>query len=146
MDEVHDFKGEEYNSKSVEEIDQGGVATNTLVSAIEPKIGMEFDTIDELYAYYKSYGKQEGFGISKRTSSKKGAEQARYMTIVCNKVGNPRQRGKNILKPRPTSVTNCRARINATICSAGCWKITSVELAHNHILSPSKQDFILVIR
>jgi len=102
---------------------------------------MIFETLDELICYYKSHAKQEGFGTSKKTSTKRGADTSRYQTIVCNKADMPRSRGKNIMKPRPISKSNCKARINAIACLTGRWKIGSLELNHNHNLSPSKARF-----
>ena len=35
------------------------------------KIGMLFDSIDEMFTYYKAYGKQEGFPVKRRTCKKR---------------------------------------------------------------------------
>ncbi|OVA00771.1 hypothetical protein BVC80_9083g64 [Macleaya cordata] len=36
----------------------------------EPKVGMMFNTTDEVLDYYKKYAKQLGFPVKKRSSSK----------------------------------------------------------------------------
>lgn len=48
----------------------------------EPKIGMTFDTIEEVTHFYENYGKQMGFGVFKRSSRKSlDDEETRYATI-----------------------------------------------------------------
>jgi hypothetical protein len=34
----------------------------------EPKVGMTFDSENEVLSYYMQYAKQVGFGVTKRTS------------------------------------------------------------------------------
>jgi hypothetical protein len=43
----------------------------------EPKEGMTFDSLDELASHYRTYAKQQGFGVVKR--SKKKACKWAYM-------------------------------------------------------------------
>ncbi|XP_042415054.1 protein FAR1-RELATED SEQUENCE 5-like [Zingiber officinale] len=42
---------------------------------------------------------------------------------------------KNALHPRPSSKTNCKAKINVAVRNDGNFVITSVDLEHNHLLS-----------
>ena len=39
------------------------------------------------------------------------------------------------------SKTNCEARISVVACADGRWKINSLELNHNHSMSPNKARF-----
>ena len=84
--------------------------------AVDPKLGMMFDSIVDAVIYYKRYAKEKGFGVVryvtiacsyagklrirlnrpgiKRTrSTKKGDDGVvRYETIVCSYAGKPRIR------------------------------------------------------
>ncbi|TXG61651.1 hypothetical protein EZV62_013014 [Acer yangbiense] len=105
----------------------------------EPKKGMEFNSLEDLLSYYKSYGKKCGFGvITKRTD--RGEDQiARYVTLACSRDGKARNRTLSVAK-RPTGKTECKAKINALRCD-GKLRLTTVHNIHNHGLSPKKSRF-----
>ncbi|KAK1589558.1 hypothetical protein Q3G72_035271 [Acer saccharum] len=105
----------------------------------EPKKGMEFNSLEDLLSYYKSYGKKCGFGvITKRTE--RGEDQiARYVTLACSRGGKARTRTLSVAK-RPTGKTECKAKINALRCD-GKLRLTTVHNIHNHGLSPKKSRF-----
>lgn len=50
----------------------------------EPKVGMIFDSIDDVVEFYRKYAKEKGFGMSIRTSKKVGGE-VRYVTVACSR-------------------------------------------------------------
>ncbi|KAK1584477.1 hypothetical protein Q3G72_033344 [Acer saccharum] len=80
----------------------------------KPKKGMEFNFIEDLLSYYKSYGKKCGFGVmTKRT-----------------------ERGEDQIVRK----TECKANINALRCD-GKLQLTTVHNIHNHGLSPKKSSF-----
>ncbi|KAL7190877.1 hypothetical protein ACSBR2_023032 [Camellia fascicularis] len=54
-----------------------------------PKVGMLFDSIDDLVQFYQGYVKEKGFGMCIRSSKKVGGE-VRYMTVACNHSGKPK--------------------------------------------------------
>ncbi|KAK6930226.1 FAR1 DNA binding domain [Dillenia turbinata] len=108
-----------------------------------PKSGMTFDSLDDLIEYYRSFGKQEGFGIRRRTASNSFDGKSKFVTIACNRAGKSESKRWNHLNPSPTARTECKARINATVWEAGNCRINSVVLDHNHPLSPSKGSFEL---
>ncbi|KAF5455808.1 hypothetical protein F2P56_025345 [Juglans regia] len=64
----------------------------------------------------------------------------RYVTLGCARGGKARKRITNISKPRPTTKTDCKARINAVLAD-DVLHITTVCNAHNHGLSPQKARF-----
>ncbi|XP_042426267.1 protein FAR1-RELATED SEQUENCE 5-like [Zingiber officinale] len=103
-----------------------------------PQIGMCFSAEEEVYDFYKSYAQGLGFGISKLGSKKGDDGQLKYFSFGCSKTGKTAPRVKNSFYPRPCSKTDCKARINITIQNDGLCVITSIQLEHNHALSPRK--------
>ncbi|KAF5457881.1 hypothetical protein F2P56_021955 [Juglans regia] len=101
---------------------------------------MMFKSEEELIAYYKSYGKQCGFGIITQRSHRFEDGGLRYITLGCARGGKARNRTTNVARPRPTSKTGCNARINASF-SEGVLKLLTVHNTHNHGLSPQKSRF-----
>ncbi|XP_035547427.1 protein FAR1-RELATED SEQUENCE 5-like [Juglans regia] len=106
----------------------------------EPKLGMLFKSEEELFSYYKKYGKQCGFGVSTQSSKRFKDGTLRYITLGCARGGKARNRTSNVARPRPTSKTECKAKINATFVD-GMLKVLSVHNEHNHGLSPQKSRF-----
>ncbi|KAF5454297.1 hypothetical protein F2P56_023973 [Juglans regia] len=106
----------------------------------EPKLGMVFKSEEELVSYYKRYGKQCGFGIMTQRSHRFEDGRLRYVTLGCARGGKARNRTSNVARPRPTSKTDCKAKINATFIE-GVLKVLTVHNSHNHGLSPQKSRF-----
>ncbi|XP_042950403.1 protein FAR1-RELATED SEQUENCE 5-like [Carya illinoinensis] len=119
---------------------QNTVHTEADDSIEEPKLGMMFTSEEELHSYYKKYGKQCGFGISIQSSKRYKDGTLRYITLGCARGGKARNRTSNVSRPRPTSKTECKAKINATFVD-GMVKVLSVHNEHNHGLSPQKSRF-----
>ncbi|KAK4597375.1 hypothetical protein RGQ29_015069 [Quercus rubra] len=91
---------------------------------LEPKVGMMFNSKEEVRAYYMQYAKQAGFGVSKRTYKLRHDGNLKYFTISSPK--------KNI---------GCKAKINATCCPDGKFTLTTIVLDHVHTLSPGKARY-----
>ncbi|XP_042950111.1 protein FAR1-RELATED SEQUENCE 5-like [Carya illinoinensis] len=106
----------------------------------EPKLGMVFKSEEDLLSYYKRYGQQCGFGIMTQRSHRFEDGSLRYVTLGCARGGKARNRMSNVARPRPTSKTDCKARINVTL-ERGVLKVNSVDNSHNHGLSPQKSRF-----
>ncbi|KAI9195297.1 hypothetical protein LWI28_013608 [Acer negundo] len=106
----------------------------------EPKKGTEFNSLEYLLSYYKSYGNKYGFRVmTKRT--KRGENQTiRYVTLACARDGKARNKTFNVDNPRPTGKTECKAKINA-LRFDGKLRLTTVHNIHNHGLSPKKSCF-----
>ncbi|XP_040994244.1 protein FAR1-RELATED SEQUENCE 5-like [Juglans microcarpa x Juglans regia] len=119
-----------------------GTAVHTKEADIieEPKLGMVFKSEEDLISYYKSYGKQCGFGIMTQRSHRFEDGRLRYITLGCARGGKAWNQTTNVARPRPTSKTGCNARINATF-SEGMLKLLTVHNTHNHKLSPQKARF-----
>ncbi|KAG2694522.1 hypothetical protein I3760_08G149300 [Carya illinoinensis] len=96
-----------------------------------PTTGMKFLSDKEVLLYYKRYAKQEGFGVIIKRTKRDLDGNAKYVTIGCACGG----------KPRPTTKTDCKAKVNARFVN-GEWVLTSVELLQNHsTVSPKKSRF-----
>ncbi|XP_035545971.1 protein FAR1-RELATED SEQUENCE 4-like [Juglans regia] len=107
----------------------------------QPKPGMEFATDKDLMTYYKRYAKQQGFGVITQRTKREADGSAKYLTIGCARGGKYHPSHNNISRPRPTTKTDCKARINAHLVK-GIWVVTTVEIAHNHsTVSPQKSRF-----
>ncbi|XP_042947953.1 protein FAR1-RELATED SEQUENCE 6-like [Carya illinoinensis] len=106
-----------------------------------PKAGMKFGSNKEVLSYYKRYAKQEGFGVIIRRTKRDIDGHARYVTIACARGGRYYPCHSNLSKSRPTTKTDCKAKVNARLVK-GEWVVTSVELVHNHsTISPKKARF-----
>ncbi|OVA14425.1 zinc finger protein [Macleaya cordata] len=47
--------------------------------SIEPKVGMKFDSVEDLHSLFKSYARLKGFGIRKRSSTKDEDGVSKYV-------------------------------------------------------------------
>ncbi|XP_035543634.1 protein FAR-RED ELONGATED HYPOCOTYL 3-like [Juglans regia] len=101
---------------------------------------MEFNSFEELFSYYKHYGKKCGFGVMTQRSERSEDQSVRYVTLGCARGGKARNKSSNLANPRPTGKTDCKARINA-LRVEGKMRLTTVHNTHNHGLSPMKSRF-----
>ncbi|XP_022883618.1 protein FAR1-RELATED SEQUENCE 5-like [Olea europaea var. sylvestris] len=62
----------------------------------------------------------------------------RYVTFTCSREGRRNYATGGSLKPQPTSQTDCKARISASLDNLEVWRINKVYLDHNHKTSLSK--------
>ncbi|KAG6536269.1 hypothetical protein ZIOFF_001320 [Zingiber officinale] len=110
-----------------------------------PEIGMIFSSEEEIRTFYNSYATSVGFGISKLGGRNGDDGKQKYFSIGCAKNRKKVSQAKNALHPRPSSKTNCKAKINVAVRNDGNFVITSVDLEHNHLLSPGKSHVIKVL-
>ena len=68
---------------------------------LEPKVGMMFNSKEEVRAYYMQYAKQAGFGVTKRTYKLRHDGNLKYFTISCVNQGKAKSKATNALKPSP---------------------------------------------
>ncbi|KAG7984020.1 hypothetical protein I3843_04G136000 [Carya illinoinensis] len=118
-----------------------GVNVGTQEVVEEPKVGMTFDSEDEVRAYYTEYAKIKGFGVSKRSSRPGDDGKLRYVTLACIHQGTAKSMASNVLRPRPIERFGCKAKINATLSLDGRYKLSTVILEHIHTLSLGKARF-----
>ncbi|KAH9666229.1 protein FAR1-RELATED SEQUENCE [Citrus sinensis] len=104
----------------------------------EPALGMLFDNHEEMFAFYKAYGKQEGFPVKVR-STKKGTDGiVKYAIFACGRSGKSESKSANALKPKPIVKNGCDAKIGGCLNEDGKWVLRTLNLQHNHGLSPDK--------
>lgn len=106
-----------------------------------PETGNTFESLDALFEYYREYGRQEGFGVKKKTSRPSPCGKLKFFSFSCSRAGKSVSHKQNFLTPNPLTRIQCKARVNATMFEDGRCKINSVSLVHNHELSPSKSQF-----
>ncbi|XP_042979976.1 protein FAR1-RELATED SEQUENCE 4-like [Carya illinoinensis] len=122
-----------------EDLEGTTVVPDDEVTVEAPRSGMEFKSVKELLAYYKKYAKQEGFGVRTQRTKRDDDGRPVYVTIGCARGEKYQPKHNNISKPRPTTKTDCKAKVSATLKQNEKWLLTSIENTHNHItVSPKK--------
>ncbi|XP_042978104.1 protein FAR1-RELATED SEQUENCE 4-like isoform X3 [Carya illinoinensis] len=122
-----------------EDLEGSTVVPDDEVRVDAPRSGMEFESVKELLGYYKKYAKQEGFGVRTQRTKRDDDGRPVYVTVGCARGGKYQPKHKDISKPRPTTKTDCKAKVNATLKQNEKWLVTTVENTHNHItVSPKK--------
>ncbi|KAF9602842.1 hypothetical protein IFM89_031702 [Coptis chinensis] len=64
----------------------------------ERKVGMKFDSFDDMLQYYRKYGNEKGFPVKIRTSRKGDDGDMRWVILACCREGKSRSTGKNLFK------------------------------------------------
>ncbi|KAL7228470.1 hypothetical protein ACSBR2_007229 [Camellia fascicularis] len=100
-----------------------------------------FKSSDEIYEYYATYGKKNGFAVSKKNCKKGGDGEKKYITLACTRAGKAIIKTSNPVKLRPQTRTGCKACINAILQPDGMWLLRSLVLEHNHKMSPTESRF-----
>ncbi|XP_074377611.1 protein FAR1-RELATED SEQUENCE 5-like [Apium graveolens] len=137
---VDDVKDE----KNVEKKNHGFKNSNDVV----PYVGKIFDTLDDAEAFYRNYGRKEGFEIIIRNTHKRtNINEPSYRLFICRKGGRvgatPLDFGKGKRVREVIPRTNCGARMCVVHkMKMDKWQISSVDLEHNHkLVSPEKVQF-----
>ncbi|KAI3967530.1 hypothetical protein MKW92_009230 [Papaver armeniacum] len=104
---------------------------------VEPKLGMMFESVDELFEFYNNYAYKTGFSIKRRTCKKENGVLV-HVSYTCSKEGKNITASNTPLNLPPTQRTGCKAKISARLCADDKWMISVVALQHNHLNSPSK--------
>ncbi|KAG6510726.1 hypothetical protein ZIOFF_028760 [Zingiber officinale] len=108
-----------------------------------PEIGMTFLSEEEVRTFYNSYAQNVGFGICKLGGRNGDDGKQKYFSIGCAKNGRKVSQAKNILYPRPSTKTNCKAKINVVIHNDGNFVITSYDSALKKKIENEKHmDFV----
>ncbi|KAK2654384.1 hypothetical protein Ddye_014240 [Dipteronia dyeriana] len=109
---------------------------------VKLEVGMVFNLVEELFEYYKMYGNEIGFQIIKRSSTKNDDGELKFVSYSCARCGISKSNSMNACKLQPTTKTGCKARLGASICPDGKWRITSITFEHNHELhTPGKVQY-----
>ena len=104
----------------------------------EPTLGMLFDSHEEMWQFYKAYGKQERFPVKKLNSKKWSDRIIRYATSACGRSGKSENKSTDVLKPKLIAKTGCDARMRGCVNEDGKLVLRTLNIQHNHGLSPGK--------
>ncbi|XP_024636596.2 protein FAR1-RELATED SEQUENCE 5-like [Medicago truncatula] len=114
---------------------------------LHPRIGMEFNNINDVKEFYISFAKKEGFGIRTRTTKEN------FCTLVCSNEGKHTTKSSNedeynvsmgTKKKTSTSRTDCKALLSVSKAwKRSKWSIISFSNDHNHaMLSPKSVNYL----
>jgi zinc finger SWIM domain-containing protein 3 len=99
---------------------------------------MEFNTIQDAWMFWVTYGGQKGFEVRKKYANKRQSDGAvRSCRYVCANEGHrvPDKRDHLTKHPRAETRTDCPVRIGLILDrEKGNYKVTDLILEHNHSL------------
>lgn len=113
-----------------------------------PKIGMEFDTIDGVFQFWKDYSKKVGFGVRKEYDNKDRKTGVVISKLfVCCKEGQKREKKNDdddMIRHRSSSRTDCKARLKVFLDKERKKYIVKEFVEeHNHELQPLSTAYML---
>ncbi|KAF8406214.1 hypothetical protein HHK36_008299 [Tetracentron sinense] len=102
----------------------------------------EFDTYEEAYSVYREYAKSIGFGTSK-LSSRRSKKNGEFIDAQfgCSNYGSKKQSAVEVVNPRPSQKTNCKASVSVKNNQNGKWFVYRFVKEHNHQLFPSHAHY-----
>lgn len=112
--------------------------------ALEPYIGMEFNSRDEAREFYVAYGRRTGFTIRIHHNRRSRVNnQVIGQDFVCSKEGFRAKkyiyRKDRVLPPPPITREGCQAMIRLALRDGMKWVVTKFVKEHNHkLMNPSK--------
>lgn len=107
-----------------------------------PKVGMIFDSEEDAFQFYVTYGCHAGFGITRRSNNTFDGFRYRS-TFICSKGGQSRLRSGVTRPARKRGMkTGCKAKMIVKDAHfQNRWEVIVLELEHNHPLDPSLLKF-----
>ncbi|XP_038712951.1 protein FAR1-RELATED SEQUENCE 12-like [Tripterygium wilfordii] len=112
--------------------------------AVEPYIGMEFDSRDDAREFYVAYGRRTGFTVRIHHNRRSRINNLVIgQDFVCSKEGFREKkytyRKDRVLPPPPITREGCSAMLRVALRDGAKWVVTKYVKEHNHtLLSPSK--------
>ncbi|XP_059632908.1 protein FAR1-RELATED SEQUENCE 5-like [Cornus florida] len=147
----HEIPGDElskkldfYAGKDDNMIDQSFGELPSNMEALEPYIGMEFNSRDEAREFYVAYGRRTGFTVRIHHNRRSRVNnQVIGQDFVCSKEGFRAKkyvyRKDRILPPPPVTREGCQAMIRLALRDGEKWVVTKFINEHSHkLMSPSK--------
>ncbi|KAI8012989.1 Protein FAR1-RELATED SEQUENCE 5 [Camellia lanceoleosa] len=125
-------------------IDQSVGNLASVDNAVEPHIGLEFNSRDEAREFYVAYGRHTGFTVRIHHNRR---SRINNMVIgqdfVCSKEGYREKkyvcRKDRVLPPPPITREGCPAMLRVALRDGAKWVITKFVKDHNHsLMSPSQ--------
>lgn len=110
----------------------------------EPHSGLEFESKEAAYSFYREYAWSVGFGITIR-ASRRSKKSGKFIDIkiACSRFGSKRASSTSV-QPRPCIKTDCKAGMHMKRTPDGKWVVHSFIKEHNHEICP--HDFYNSIR
>ncbi|KAL0012426.1 hypothetical protein SO802_007534 [Lithocarpus litseifolius] len=112
-----------------------------------PKVGMEFDTLEAAWMFWKNYGKQMGFSVRKYYTNKSKIDgEITSRRFLCSKEGTrkPDKRDHLTSQPRQETRTNCLVRLGVSLVhKTGKYKVYDFASEHNHVLHLATTTFMM---
>ncbi|KAF8063907.1 hypothetical protein N665_1177s0008 [Sinapis alba] len=110
----------------------------------EPRNGMEFESKEAAYYFYREYARSVGFGITIK-ASRRSKRSGKFIDvkIACSRFGTKRESSAAI-NPRSCPKTGCKAGLHMKRKENEKWVIYSFVKEHNHEICPD--DFYASVR
>ncbi|TKY75517.1 FAR1-RELATED SEQUENCE 2 [Spatholobus suberectus] len=102
----------------------------------EPQNGLEFESKEAAYSFYREYARSVGFGITIK-ASRRSKKSGKFIDIkiACSRFGSKRESG-TVVNPRPWTKTDCKAGMHMKKKLDGNWIIYNFVKEHNHEICP----------
>lgn len=111
-----------------------------------PRVGMEFDSVEDASNFWLQYGEKMGFNVCKHYENKSKDGQVTSRRFVCSKEGfrQPDKRDHLTTNSRAERRTGCKARIGIILIrSTGKYQVHDFVSEHNHVLHPPETSHLL---
>lgn len=119
--------------------------TNVIDESMVPKLGLEFESEEDAYMFYKAYAEKAGFGIRMSKMHKKDSGEILDRIFVCACEGTRAndKRDDNVKQHRLETRFGCKAKMGVSSRSNGKYRIFKFIFEHSHdLISPSKTHFL----
>lgn len=128
------------SGRDLVDINVAGVKVANEGSTREPYNGLEFESKEEAYSFYREYARSVGFGITIK-ASRRSKKSGKFIDIkiACSRFGSKRE-SATAVNPRSCIKTDCKAGMQIKRKEDGKWVIHSFVKEHNHNIYPD--DFL----
>ncbi|KAL1220420.1 Protein FAR1-RELATED SEQUENCE 2 [Cardamine amara subsp. amara] len=131
-------------NSNVEEFCEASTNGNVAHTVGEPSYGMEFESKEAVYYFYREYARSVGFGITIK-ASRRSKRSGKFIDvkIACSRFGTKRK-STAAINPRSCPKTGCKAGLHMKRKEDEKWVICSFVKEHNHEICPD--DFYVSMR
>ena len=112
---------------------------------LNPRVGMEFDALEDAWEFWVKYGRQAGFDVRKHYISKNDGKVT-SMGFVCAKQGIRGKEKEDMIRTRnrDDTRTNCPVRLYVSLVQeSGKFKVSDFVGEHNHTLHLSETFYMM---
>ncbi|XP_018441037.1 protein FAR1-RELATED SEQUENCE 2 isoform X1 [Raphanus sativus] len=111
----------------------------------EPRNGMEFESKEAAYYFYREYARSVGFGITIK-ASRRSKRSGKFIDvkIACSRFGTTKRETTAVINPRSCPKTGCKAGLHMKRKEDERWVVNSFVKEHNHEICPD--DFYAGVR